>query len=94
MQRFALHAMLLVGSTMLSGCSWKEEKSYDYYVAHPQELYHDYKYCEMHPSAGVCANIVKKYFRYQKNVSGFSKTNLMSKGAIFRDIDEPIATIN
>jgi len=56
---------MLALSSILSGCDLKEEKTYEYYVLHPEELRHDYNYCEKHPSAGVCINIVKKYFHYR-----------------------------
>jgi hypothetical protein len=86
-------------STFLSGCGdLQEEKPYEYYTLHPSELYHDYKYCETHPSAGVCINIVKKYFQYKKNIQGGTSAPSsadpywMSRGYIFRNIDEPISS--
>ncbi len=98
MKRFVPYFAAIALSSTLTGCCLEEEKSYEYYLEHPAELYHDYRYCETHPSAGVCFNIVSKYFHYQSNTSYKSnnyKSNnqhKLSKGDIFRNIDEPISS--
>ena len=111
MKKLIPYLTVIALSCPLAGCFLEEEKSYEYYVMHPVELYHDYEYCDHHPSSGVCFNIIKKYFRYQKNLAlgsvhinngvysnanngmikqiGQGQHTRISKGAIFRNIDEP-----
>ena len=88
-KKFIPYFTVMALSSALAGCDWKNEKSYEYYSYHPEELQHDYRYCEQHPSSGVCFNIVKKYFKYQK-LSKYNYSDTSSKGSIFRDLDQPI----
>ena len=85
--------MMLVSASNLIGCN-TEEKSYEHYAMHPEELVNDYKYCETHPGAGVCMNIVQKYFQYQSNYTHEGKKTTLHKDAIFRDLDQPIVSLN
>ena len=90
-------SIAIISSVLLSGCK-TEEKPYSYYLAHPAELEADYNYCMNHPSAGVCYNIVQKYFRYKKdsnNINVLARTNKASKQDFnikdyLIDIDAPI----
>lgn len=97
-KKYTSYCIIIVLSSILSGCDLKEEKSYEYYALHPEELRYDYNYCEKHPSSGVCINIVKKYFYYKdRHKSGVFQFNnpdqyQMSTGYIFRNMDEPINT--
>ena len=91
MKKIISYITAIVLTSALAGCSHNDEKSYEYYAAHPAELYHDYNYCSTHPSANICFNIIQKYFKYQKNSSS-DKHGTISSGYIFRGIDEPVAS--
>lgn len=86
MQLKKLHCALLtlLAIFALSGCESQDEKSRYYYLTHPEELAADFKYCQQHPSRGICNNIVKKYVWYQ-NMTG----NRPSK-RVFADLDDPL----
>ena len=61
MKKLLPYFILIALTGTLTGCNLAEDKPYEYYTLHPEELSRDYNYCEKHPSADVCLNIVKKY---------------------------------